>query len=177
MCNDHTNYTNDADEQVVSECVNGDEFNKELIECRALQQEWKDRFMRLSADFENYKRRMVRDQSLLVESAQQRFFLDILPIVDDFDRALQHPIVVQEDSAKAWLEGVNLIRTSLTAALKKWGVEQMSDYTEFDPIKHEAIANMQADGSKPAGCIMQVVQSGYMWKDKVLRPAQVIVAQ
>jgi len=150
------------------------ELQKELADCLVLQQEWKERFLRINADFENYKRRMVREQTSWLETCQQKIFLDLLPIVDDFDRALQTSPSTEE--TKIWIEGFILIRSSLQKMLASFGVEPMKNYQDFDPLYHEAIAQIASD-TKRSGAIVEVLQPGYVWKEKVLRPAKVVVAQ
>lgn len=155
--------------------IKQEELKKQLEVCLAAQHEWKDKFMRATADFENYKRRAVREQTAWIETCQQKIFLDLLPIVDDFDRALQQASGADQ-SVKSVLDGFLLIRASLIKLLHSFGIEKMSNYTLFDPVYHEAVAQV-AHAEKKSGMIVEVLQQGYVWKDKVLRPAKVTVAQ
>lgn len=149
----------------------------ELEACLLGQQEWKDKFARVTADFENFKRRSAREQVAWLESSQQKIFLELLSVVDDFDRALQPQAADNNhNSAKVWIDGFVLIRAALQKFLHNNGVEQMIIGETFDPMYHEAIAQVQVAG-KAEGAIIDVLQNGYMWKNKVLRPAKVAVAQ
>lgn len=177
--NDTHHDSENLSNQTVDEKVTSDnkEVYAQLEECRVQQQEWKERFVRISADFENYKRRIAREQTSWFESGQQKLLADILPIVDDFDRAVQQlKESGNQEQAKAWLDGFVMIRSALQKYLHVHGVEPMSEYTLFDPMLHEAIAQIPHEG-KAAGTIVEIMQQGYRWKDKVLRPAKVVVVQ
>jgi molecular chaperone GrpE len=171
MCNEDRDQT--INEQDVQSSDTPDPLTTQLQACLVLQQEWKDRFLRTTAEFENYKRRQAREQSNWIEHAEQKVFLELLPIIDDFDRALQQSF---EGDGQVWVEGIQMIRASLAKVLHKWGIEVMKNYTLFDPMHHEAIAQAIVPGKEP-GTIIEIIKNGYLWKDKVLRPAQVVVAQ
>lgn len=179
MCDNHNtdmqDEMNTVDDQ--SDLSQQEALEQELQECLLAQQEWKDKFARVTADFENFKRRSAREQVAWLESSQQKIFLELLSVVDDFDRALQPTAADNnQDSAKVWIDGFVLIRAALQKFLHNNGVEQMTNVETFDPMYHEAIAQIQVAG-KPEGAIIDVLQNGYTWKNKVLRPAKVAVAQ
>lgn len=154
-----------------------DSHDGQLQACKAELAHMSDRVARLQADFENYKRRQEKERAAWFTSAQSMVLLDLLAIVDDFERAMSE---AQKNSGNNpeltnWLMGFVLIEKSLSKVLAKFGVTVMTDFTTFDPEKHEAI--MQVDSEKTSGSIVDVLQKGYLFKDTVLRPAKVSVAK
>ena len=128
---------------------------------------------RVQADFENYRKRAVRDQERLVAHAHERLVRELLPILDDLERALG--AAEQHEEAKV-IEGVEMTRSALANALTSEGVEEIVAEGNFDPHVHEALLAQPVEGVEP-GSIVQVVQRGYRLGDVVLRPARVIVAE
>lgn len=129
---------------------------------------WKDQCKRISAEFENFKKRSERDQLRWVELSKEKMLKDLLSIVDDFDRALK-----QEKSEST---GLQLMYNSFLKFLNKNNVVMMQNYENFDPEFHEAV--MQIDSpDHTAGQIVEVFAQGFMIHDRVLRPAQVSVAK
>lgn len=149
----------------------------ELQSCKLELSHMVERAARLQADFENYKRRQEKERAQWYSSAQSMIFVDLLSIVDDFERALAEADKQSQTRAQLeqWFTGFALIEKSLHKLLAKFGVTAMADETTFDPEKHEAI--MQVDSDKESGSIVGVLQKGYMFKDAVLRPAKVSVAK
>jgi len=183
MCNNHNQHPNQSPDndstidQQQGQTTDVNALQKELQECLLSQQEWKERFLRTNADFENFKRRSTRDQITWMETSQQKLLVELLPIVDDFDRAFQQISTNVDQKAVAKdLEGFSFIRAALQKYLQQFGVEPMKEYTVFDPSLHEAIGQV-SDSTKSSGAIAQVLQQGYMWKGKVLRPARVMVVE
>jgi len=130
-----------------------------------------DRLLRLAADFENYKKRAARERSEYIALANERLIAELLPIVDDLERALS----AAEQHEEAQLEeGVRLVHRSLVDALQKEGLAEIETDGLFDPNVHEALLS-QPDDEKESGAILDVLQKGYRIGDKVLRPARVIV--
>ena len=154
-----------------------EELTQELHACRQAQESWKEKCLRISADFENFKKRLSKEQAQWAESAQIQVLKDLLPIIDDFDRAYEE-IQKKERVADldAWISGFTLIRSSLHKLLQKFGVSEIKNYTDFDPLYHEAVTQVESVDHKP-GQIVQVFQKGYQYKDHVLRPARVSVAK
>lgn len=154
-----------------------EELNLELQTCRQAQDNWKEKCLRISADFENFKKRLAKEQSQWAESAQIQILKDLLPIIDDFDRAYQE-IEKKEKTPEltTWFSGFSLIHTSFNKLLHKFGVSEIKNYTEFDPLYHEAVTQIESAEHRP-GQIVQVFQKGYQYKDHVLRPARVSVAK
>lgn len=138
----------------------------------------KDKYLRLQADFENYKRRSEKEKMSWMLSAQAGVLLDVVTIVDDFDRALSEAQknAEQNPTLATWVTGIELINKALYKLLSKYGVEPMKDYTIFDPEKHEALMHVESPDHQ-SGQIVSVLQKGFMHKDTVLRPAKVSVAR
>ena len=131
-----------------------------------------DRLLRLAADFENYKKRAAREREEYVALANARLLAELLPVVDDLERAL----AAAEEHEEAQLEeGVRLVYRSLAALLERHGITPIATDGKFDPHVHEALLSQPAEGVEP-GVILSVVQRGYRLGDTVIRPARVIVA-
>jgi molecular chaperone GrpE len=128
---------------------------------------------RLQADFENYRKRAVRDQERLVAHAHERLVRELLPILDDLERAVG--AAEQHEEAKL-IEGVKLVEKSLRSALAKEGLVEIATDGPFDPHVHEALLTQPRPDAEP-GTVLEVVQRGYRVGDRVVRPARVIVAE
>jgi molecular chaperone GrpE len=143
--------------------------------------ELKERLLRALAETENTRRRAERDRSDASQYAVTRFARDLLHVSDNLRRALSHlsPEVQAEASPalKAVLEGIEATERELTATLERHGVRAIeADGAKFDPNLHQAIAEVPAEG-KAAGSVVNVVQTGYVIADRLLRPAMVTVAR
>ena len=132
-----------------------------------------DRLLRLAADFDNYKKRVAREREEYVAFANERLVKDLLPILDDLERALA---AVGEHEEATVEEGVRLVHRSLASLLERNGVKEIETTGQFDPHVHEALLVQPVEGVE-SGVIVQVVQRGYRLGDAVLRPARVIVAE
>lgn len=149
----------------------------ELETCTKEINELKDAARRVAADFENFKKRVERDRALWSQAAQAEVFIKLLPIVDDFDRALQQAYKQERTSElAAWLAGFELINKSLYKFLQSFDVRPIEHMSQFDPEFHEAIAQVESP-DHASGAIVEVAQKGFMMKDRVLRPARVTVAK
>ena len=144
-----------------------------LAEVTRERDEYLDALQRLKAEFDNYRKRAARDQEQLVAHAHERLAKELLPVLDDLERAL----AAAEEHEEAQLEeGVRLVHRSLVEALEKEGVAEIETEGRFDPHVHEALLS-QPDDEKESGAILDVLQKGYRIGDKVLRPARVIVVE
>jgi molecular chaperone GrpE len=133
--------------------------------------EYLDALQRLKAEFDNYRKRTAREQADLTSRAAQRLVNELLPVLDDLERAL----AAAEEHEEAKLEeGVRLVHRSLVEALQREGLAEIETEGGFDPHVHEALLS-QPDDEKESGEILDVLQKGYRIGDKVLRPARVIV--
>jgi molecular chaperone GrpE len=150
---------------------------KEALEkTHAIIAEWADKYLTLTADFENYKKRVNSERSDWAHEAQKRIILDLLDIVDNFERALEQEKKRENNSGVAWLAGFEMIHQSLEKLLAKYGVQPIADFATFNPKYHEALMSVESDKHK-SGDIVQVLQKGYTMNDKVIRPATVSVAK
>ena len=148
----------------------------ELEERLALLEQERDELIgdlkRVAADFDNYRKRALRAPEGLVARAHERLVKELLPVVDDLERAL----VAAEEHEEAKLEdGVRLVHRELRDALAKEGLVEIETEGEFDPHVHEALLTQPSDEGD--GAILQVIQKGYRLGDRVLRPARVVVSQ
>lgn len=159
------------------------EETSELESLRALLQtkeeevaKEKKEYMFLMAEFDNFRKRTLRERSELIKNASEKALQGILPIVDDFERGLD--AIKDSSDAEAVKEGMALIYNKLVKYLGDNGVKAMeSTGADFDPDLHEAVAMVPADADTTAGKVKDTVQRGYTLNDKVLRHAKVVVAQ
>jgi molecular chaperone GrpE len=135
--------------------------------------EYLDLLQRTKADYENYRKRAVRDQERLIAHAHERLVRELLPILDDLERALE---AAERHEEAALVDGVKLVRESLRKALEKEGLAEIDTDGRFDPHVHEAMLTQPGNGAE-SGSVLEVVQRGYRLGDKVVRPARVIVAE
>lgn len=148
---------------------------KALSECQTQLAEWKDKFIRLLSDFQNFKKRLSKEQASQARMMQADVLLDMLVILDNFDRALQER-PEQNAEIKSWADGFELIRKYLYKVFEKYGVKEMESFDEFKPEFHEAVMHVESSKHEP-GSIVEVLQKGYLIGDMVLRPAKVSIAQ
>jgi molecular chaperone GrpE len=133
---------------------------------------WRDQASRVFADFDNYKKRMDRDQASWMQTAQVSVIKDLLVVVDNFDRALS----AKTDATADLYVGIEMIYKSVNQILNKYSVKEFSNYQEFNPELHEALMDIES-ADHTSGQIVQVLEKGFMIKDKVLRPAKVVIAK
>jgi molecular chaperone GrpE len=126
---------------------------------------------RVAAEFENYRKRVARDQESLVARAHERLVKELLPVLDDLERALG---AAEQHEEAALEEGVRLVHRELDAALRREGLAEIETAGRFDPHVHEALLSQPSDEDE--GTIIEVVQKGYRLGDRVVRPARVVVA-
>lgn len=168
-----TSYENEQEQVVDQEQIQvTSEENKDVEQCLQDVAMWKDQASRIFADFDNYKKRMEREQASWMQTAQLSVLKDLLPIVDNFDRAL----LSKTDSTVEIYAGIEMIYKSVMHVLHKYGVKEFANYQEFDPEFHEALMDIES-ADHQAGQIVQVLEKGFMIKDKVLRPAKVMIAK
>lgn len=168
---------NDAETQ--AEEANGEETpaEKELDPLTAAQieaEQWKDKYIRLVAEFDNYKKRTLKEKSELILNGSEKTVAAILPILDDFERATAD----KTEDPQAIKEGYELIYKKFLKALETLGVNKIkTDNADFDVDYHEAIAMVPGMGDDKKGKVIDCVQTGYTLNDKVIRHAKVAVGQ
>jgi len=131
-----------------------------------------DDLKRVAAEFENYRKRVARDQQSLAARAHERLVKELLPVLDDLERALQAAEEHQEGKLE---DGVRLVQRELSEALAKEGLGEIETNGHFDPHMHEALLSQPSDQDE--GAILEVLQKGYRLGDRVLRPARVVISQ
>ncbi|HET9795355.1 MAG TPA: nucleotide exchange factor GrpE [Thermoanaerobaculia bacterium] len=144
----------------------------ELADARREIAELRDRELRKLAEFENFKKRTEREKSDYFRFALGDFFRDLLPVLDNFERALGHAPAAADDEYR---QGIELIYRQFSDALKKRGLTEVPTTGAFDPNVHEAVAREETAGVEP-NTIVAVLQKGYYLNDRLLRPAFVKVA-
>jgi molecular chaperone GrpE len=146
------------------------EFEEKTRECS----ESFDKWIRLLAEFENYKKRMQKDKADLIKFGNESLLKGLLPVLDNLERAIEHARAVKESSSL--LEGVELVQKQFLTALESFGVKPVPAEGEiFDPEKHEAVS-MAENEMEPNRVVSKVV-NGYFYHDRLLRPAKVIVSK
>ena len=147
-----------------------------LAEALAEAADYKDKYLRAHADFENSKRRLEKDKMNAVSYANESFAKDILAVMDSFENALASMESTDEENSSEVLsnikEGVNLTFDQLKKILEKNSIKEVNCEGEFDPEVHQAIMQVESDNHEE-GDVVQVMQKGYTIKDRILRPAMV----
>ena len=143
----------------------------ELEQTTRERDEYLDALQRLKAEFENYKKRVSRDQAEFVTRASERLVKQLLPVLDDLERALE--AAAEHEEAKLE-EGVRLVHRSLADALAREGLVEVETDGAFDPHTQEALLAQPSEADE--GAVIQVLQKGYKLGDRVLRPARVVVS-
>jgi molecular chaperone GrpE len=148
-------------------------LEKQLEEAKTKAFEYKDGWMRSQAEFQNYRKRIERDNEMMYASMKGDIIKKVLPVLDDLERALQN----RPSDSGAWVSGIGLIQKKLLAILESEGVKRIEAVgAAFDPNFHEAISHESIVGVQ-SGHVIAVVQNGYMLGERVIRPALVRVAQ
>lgn len=149
-------------------------LRQELEDAQARQAEYLDGWQRARAELANARKRFQREQGQAYDSARADILVRLLPIVDDFQRALEN--VPEEASNDPWLEGIRLIERNFQHVLEQEGVSAIADAgQEFDPFLHQAVTHEPSD-SVPAGHIIAALRTGYRMGEQVLRPSMVRVS-
>ena len=170
------NENDNKDENELTNSLSLEESNHEKIQILENEvEELKDKVLRKSAEFENYKRRTENDQLNLLTYAAESFISKLLPIIDDFERSMKHVGNVNDNNSVK--EGMGLIYDKFIKLLDEQGVKKMeSKGKPFDVNYHEAVMQQKDDSVAPH-TVIEELECGYMYKDKVIRHAKVIVSE
>ena len=153
-----------------------EQLTKDLEEAQQTIEDLKDNHLRLSAEFDNYRKRTLKEKAELIKNGAEKTLTAILPILDDFERAIKNMETSEEN--KAMKEGVELIHSKFLKILAQEGLQKIeTEGKDFDTDFCEAIALIPAPSEDLKGKILDCVQTGYMLNDKVIRHAKVAVAQ
>ena len=149
---------------------------KKLEALQERYDELNDKYMRLYSEFDNYRKRTAKERIELQKSASREVILDILPVVDDLERAIQS--FEEHQLSEEAKKGIELINNKLITILRQKGLKEIEAIEQpFDTDYHEAITNIPAPSKKMKGKIMDVIQKGYTLNGKVIRYAKVVVGQ
>ena len=158
-------------EETGAETLGEGEEPSELELVTRERDEYLDALQRTAAEFDNYRKRVQRDRESLVALAGERLVRELLPVLDDLERALQ---AAEEHEEAKLEEGVRLVHRSLAEALRREGLEEIATDGRFDPHVHEALLSQPSEADE--GSVIDVVQRGYKLGERVVRPARVVVA-
>lgn len=147
--------------------------NEELDKALKDKEEISNSHQRLQADFANYKKRVEKEKQSLVNFGMENLALEILPVIDNFERALD----IEKDEKDSFYEGIDMIYDGLIEVLKKNDIKEIDCLGQpFNPEYHHAVG-MEDTQEYDKDIVIRILQKGYMMKDKVIRPAMVIVSQ
>ncbi len=168
--------TENTEEQVENEEVT-EELEDELTVEEKLQEDLgkeKDKFLRLFAEFENYKKRTSKERMELFKTAGQEVIVSLLPVIDDFDRALKE---LSKSGEKEMFKGIELINNKFRETLKNKGLQEMEvkQGDAFDAEVHDAITQIPAPSKKLKGKVIDVIEKGFKLGDKIIRHPKVVV--
>lgn len=176
--------TTEEVEEVVDETIENDEeeieeqdevtmLRTEVETLKEQVQEEENKYLRVLADYNNFKRRSTTEKEAIQKYKSQSVLTNVIPVLDNFERALS--VQPETEEAKSMMEGMNMIYRSLVDALKSEGLEEIEAQDQaFDPNFHQAVMTGQED-DKESGVVLEEMQKGYVLKDRVLRPSMVKV--
>jgi molecular chaperone GrpE len=161
------------------ETVAREEADKRKDEDRVMLEklaEMQDKYLRLSAEFDNYRKRTLKEKMDISKYAGEEIMKDILPIIDDFDRALKH--MESSPDCEGIKEGIDLIYNKFIDYLKRQGIKEIESLNEvFNVDIHDAAAKVQVEEEERKGKVVEVLLKGYYLKDKVLRHSKVVIGE
>ena len=157
-----------------SEHTKESETKKNIAELEQSSKEWQDKYLRLSAEFDNYRKRTLKEKADLILTANENLLKDILSVVDDFERGIDH--IDKSSDLDALKEGIQLIYTKFSEFLKQKGIKEIEAKGQaFDIDFHEAMTKIPSPTKDDKGKVVDVIEKGYMLNDKVIRYAKVVV--
>lgn len=153
-----------------------EKLQKELDDTKAELEKSKKEYMFLLAEFDNFRKRTLKEKSELIKNAAEGAMKDLLPVLDDFERAIQ--ATSESNDVESIKEGVNLIYNKFVKYLEQKGVKTIeSQDADFDTEYHEAVTTFPTDDESKKGKVIDTVQKGYVMNDKVIRHSKVVVGQ
>jgi molecular chaperone GrpE len=161
-------------EQTEERHAGDQDLSKEIEQLKAELEESKDKYIRLFAEFDNFKKRSIKERFDLLKTAAQETITSLLPILDDFDRAKKSA----ESGKEIFSEGVQLVYQKLYSTLEHKGLKSMdTDGADFDPEWHEAVTDIPAPSEYMRGKIIDTLEKGFILNEKIIRYAKVVVAK
>ena len=165
----------DEVQETLDDDYEDDAFRRQIEELNNKVSSLQEALLRNQADLQNYKRRKDEETEKLMKYKNEELIKELLSVVDNFERAIKMDDHDLSDEVSKFLEGFKLIYTNMINILNKFEVKEISaDGVEFDPDYHHAVLT-EHDDSKPSGVVLEVLQKGYSYKDRVIRPAMVKV--
>ena len=167
----------DASEEAEKGSAEEESLEEQFRAAEARAEENYDRLLRITAEFENYKKRMEREMNDFRKFANESLIKDILPIVDNLERALEIPNGNDENAFNGMREGVQMTLKGLQESLEKFGVVSIDSLDKpFDPNFHQAVMQEESEGH-PDNTVSKELQKGYLMSERLLRPAMVVVSK
>ena len=156
----------------------GKDLHKLMEEKEKILKEKEERYLRLRADFENYKKRTAAEREEIVTFSNEVLIVGLLPVLDNFERAMEAVNTIESDKkVEDFLKGIALVHRHMLDTFTKMGLEEIQAVGKpFDPMFHEAALH-RPDGANPADTVIEVLQKGYLFKGKVVRHAMVVVSK
>ena len=142
-----------------------------LVAAEKERDDYLDALQRLKAEFDNYRKRVARERAALAAHASERLLRELVPVLDDLERALEFATAHEEAQLE---DGVRLVHRALADALAKEGLAEIATDGKFDPHTQEALLSQPSEAEE--GTVIQVLQKGYLLGDRVLRPARVVIS-
>ena len=165
-----------TEEQQQEELTAEEQLQKELADANEKIASLEDKYLRQAAEFDNYRKRTIKEKAELIKNGGERAIESILPVLDDFERAIQN--MSKDENAAEMLTGVELIYNKFVGILKQNGLQKIeTEGADFDTDFHEAIALVPTPDEALKGKVLDCVQTGYTLNDKVIRHAKVAVGQ
>lgn len=172
----HTKNTKQKQNQDIPNSEEVENLKSELETARQKLNESQDKYLRLSAEFDNYRKRTLKEKTDLLKSGGEETILKVLPVLDDFERAMAAMQTTTE--IEAVKNGISLIYTKLKDTLTQQGIKEIESINlDFNTDLHEAITKIPAPKEELKGKVVDVVQKGYYLNDKVLRFAKVVIGE
>jgi molecular chaperone GrpE len=164
------------DESAVTSVESFEELSAKTEEAENKAREWQDKYIRLSAEFDNYRKRTLKEKADLMRYANEELLKKILPVIDDFERGIQ--IIDKSEDIVALKTGIHLIYNKLSEFIKQNGIKEIEAMNQpFDLDYHEAMTKIPAPTQDLKGKVVDVIEKGYILGDKVIRYAKVVVGE
>jgi molecular chaperone GrpE len=153
-----------------------DDLSSKLLAAEEKSNEYHDKYMRLSAEFDNYRKRTLKEKTDLTKLANANLLTDIIPVIDDFERGIEN--IDKAENVEALKEGVHLIYNKFSEFVGQNGIKEIEAIEkEFDIDFHEALTKIPAPSEELKGKVIDVIEKGYLLNDKVLRYAKVVIGE
>ncbi|CCI86222.1 nucleotide exchange factor GrpE [Lactobacillus gigeriorum] len=161
--------TTDTESEVVA-------LTKKIADLEEKNQQLEDKYLRSEAEIQNAQNRYAKERAQLIKYESQSLAKDILPAMDNLERALS--VEADDDASRQLKKGVQMTLDALVKSMQDHGIVEIeADGAKFDPTLHQAVQTVAAENDDQKDCVIQVLQKGYQYKDRTLRPAMVVVAQ